>query len=102
MAFAGPASPPCSPCPNKRKTNQVNSVVLATDYHAISSSYHINSMHNNPSAAVRLPEWVWQDSILNNVEQESNEDKSQQTQQSQVVQWDFTDPTRKSNCNCSK
>ncbi|KAK6638177.1 hypothetical protein RUM44_008605 [Polyplax serrata] len=88
------ASPPCSPCPNKRKPNLVNPSVMASEYHAISSGHHMKSMHNTQSAAVRMPEWVWQDSILNAVEPD-NEEK-------QLGQWDFTDPTRKANCNCSK
>lgn len=67
---------------------------MASEYHAISSGHHMKSMHNTQSAAVRMPEWVWQDSILNAVEPD-NEEK-------QLGQWDFTDPTRKANCNCSK
>ena len=94
-------SPPCSPCPQPISGGA--RPPCPPSPFPTTSGHHPASMQHSPPPATKLPEHVWQDTTLNPVHHEGTEQNSVNSDaQSQVGQWDFTDPTRKALCVCSK
>ncbi|CAH1098511.1 unnamed protein product [Psylliodes chrysocephalus] len=62
---------------------------------------HFSSMSRELTAGTVLPERSWQECILGNNSQNSGQQQQQQDKEFSG-NWDFVEPTRKTNCTCSK
>ncbi|CAH2007430.1 unnamed protein product [Acanthoscelides obtectus] len=79
-------TPPTSPV-------RINSRVPQPGPYTVSVE-HLNSMSREPTAATVLPERTWQECMLNGNQPEKEKECD--------GSWEFVDPTRKTNCTCSK
>ncbi|XP_018561806.1 mediator of RNA polymerase II transcription subunit 13 isoform X2 [Anoplophora glabripennis] len=81
-------TPPPSPM-------QINSRVPQPGSYTVSVE-HINSMSREQTAATVLPERTWQECVLGGGTGGQHQEKEFNGN------WDFVDPTRRTNCTCSK